>query len=150
MGFGVGNERGGLAFAPGAGGSRDSDEREHRPSRLGHSPVIADLAAVGQDEIAAFGGVHGTATSQANEEVNSTGAGHFDAQLDVECGRVLVDAIKDTGFQVGSFDKGADPSRVASFDEARIRDNKNTRGTQFRGQSSNLRDAVDTKNQAGA
>ena len=69
------NERKTLAFAASAGGSGDGEERQHRLGSLADTPVVLHLTAVGEQEIAPLGRIHGTTTAEADNEINALAAG---------------------------------------------------------------------------
>ena len=81
MGLLVGDEGKGLAFAARAAGGGDGEQRQHGARGLANAPVILHLAAIGEDEVAALGGVHAAAAAQADDGVNGGAAGDFDASF---------------------------------------------------------------------
>ena len=75
MGGFIGDQGEGLALAAGAGGGGDGDQGEHRPRRLAHAPVVLHAAAIGEEKVAALGGVQAAAPAQPDETVNARAAG---------------------------------------------------------------------------
>ena len=94
VGLFVGDQGKRLALAAGAAGGGDGDERQHRPGRLADAPIILHAAAVGEQEIAAFGGVHAAAPAQADDGVDVRPAGDLEAPLDALGAGVFLDAVK--------------------------------------------------------
>ena len=67
---------------------------QHGARGLADAPVILHLAAVGENEIAALGGVHAAAAAQADDRVDAGAAGDLDASLHAPGRGVLLDLVE--------------------------------------------------------
>ena len=94
MGLLVGDKGKGLAFAARAAGGGDGEQGQHGARCPPDTPVILHLAAVGEDEVAALGGVHAAAAAQADDSVDGGAAGNLDATLHASGRGVLLGLLK--------------------------------------------------------
>ena len=145
----IGNERRTLAFAAGAGRSRDGNERQHGPGGLADSLVVAHFTALGEQEIHTLGRIDGAAAAEAHEEIHRSSAGHFEAASDIEGGGIFADRIEDAHFEAGRPQQRLSTCRMPGPNDARIGDQQDPVPAQTGGQFAETIQATGPEHHAG-
>ncbi len=150
MGLLVGDESEGLAFAARAAGGGDGDQGQHGARGPADTPVILHLAAVGEDEVAALGGVHAAAAAQADDGVNGSAAGDLDAALHAPSRGVLLDLLKAGHLHARGFQQGPHPAGMPGGHDPAVGDQQHPPGIETLRQLAHPLDAVDAEDDPGA
>ena len=109
-------------------------KRQHGQLCFADAPVIFHLTAVGQDEVAALGGVHAAAAPQTNNRVDAQQPRHFDAAINTSGRRIFLDLIKADDLHALPFEQGDDPAGMARGNDARVGDQQDFFDGKFRRQ----------------
>jgi hypothetical protein len=120
MRFFVSNEGGGLTFATGPSGGGDRNEGQHRFGGFPDAPVILHHAAVRQNKVAAFGGIHGTAAAEPDDGVNASGSSDCEAGFDAFGRGIFAGLIKDGDVEMSDLEKVSNVIRVPGGDDTGI------------------------------
>jgi hypothetical protein len=123
----IGDQRVALALAAGAGGGRNGDEWQERFGRRVGVPVVAHPSAIGQQEVAALGGVHRAAAAEADDDVDFPVTRHREAGIDVGGGGVLVRPVVGHYREAGPLERLPHLGRMAGGDQALIGDQQRAR-----------------------
>ena len=148
MRFFIGNQGVGLAFAAGAGGGGNGDEREHRFGGFAGARIVVNASAIGQDEIAAFGRIHGAAAAEADDKIDVGIASKRNAALDGGGGGVFIRMIEESDEKAGGFKILLDLAGMAGRDNSGIGDEEDAFGSIFAGQLPCSFGATGSKNEA--
>src|SRR6185436_13854142 len=105
MRFLVNNERSRLTFTASAGGGGNRNKRHHWLYGFADAPIILHYAAVRQNEVAAFRGVHRAAAAKPDDGVNVCRFGGSDATFDTFSGGVFARLIKDSDVEMSGLEK---------------------------------------------
>ncbi len=149
MGLLVGDEGKGLAFAARAAGGGDGEQGQHGARGPADAPVILHLAAVGENEVAALGGVHAAAAAQADDGVDGGAASDLDAALHAPGRGVLLDLLKARHLHAGGFQQGLHPAGMTGGHDPAVGDEQHLPGGETLGQFAHALDAVDAEDDPG-
>jgi hypothetical protein len=119
-----------------------------RVGGLTHAPVILHPPAVGENEIATLGRVHGTATAQAEDRVNARRLRNGHAILHAFGGGILPRLVEHRHRQPERLQIFLHARRVSRRDDARIRDEQHFFNAQLARQLAHALNAINAKDHA--
>ncbi len=110
-----------LRFAARAGRRRNADRREKRAVGLPHALVVLHTAAIREDEVDAFGGIHRAAAADCHDRVGAMLLGDRDARVHDLRRRILRHVIEHPRRAACRVDRFGERIDVTDLPNARVR-----------------------------
>ena len=111
-----------LCFAPGARRCRDTDRRQQRPPRLAVAAIIANSAAVGEQEVDPLAGIERAAAAERHDAVDRVRRGERAPRFDHRAVRVFAEFVKGNHRDGRRLERAANGRDMSRADEPGIRD----------------------------